>query len=158
MENSLVIEFNKQINREFYSAYLYYAMSAYFSQANYDGLAKYMKKQAIEELEHAQKVYDFMLLRHSAIKFERIEEPDMLFGSPIDVFSKALEHEKFMTHEILKLNEKAKELKDSTSQVFLQDLIFEQAEEEDKFMKILDKITFNPDCACIVERLDAELK
>ncbi len=54
---------NKQVNREFYSAYLYLAMSAYFETANMKGFARWMRVQAKEEQSHAMKMYDFILAR-----------------------------------------------------------------------------------------------
>jgi ferritin len=46
---------NAQINEEFYSAYLYLAMSAYFEDLNLPGFANWMMVQYKEELTHAQK-------------------------------------------------------------------------------------------------------
>ena len=40
---------NKQVNREFYSAYLYLSMSSYFESVNMKGFAHWMKIQAKEE-------------------------------------------------------------------------------------------------------------
>ena len=54
---------NKQINREFYSAYLYLAMSAYFESANMKGFAKWMRIQGKEEQAHALKLYDYVIAR-----------------------------------------------------------------------------------------------
>ena len=48
MDNKINELLNAQINHEFYSAYLYLAMSTYFSEINMDGFANYMKKQAKE--------------------------------------------------------------------------------------------------------------
>ena len=44
---------NKQVNREFYSAYLYLAMSAHFETVTMKGFAHWMRIQAIEEQVHA---------------------------------------------------------------------------------------------------------
>jgi ferritin len=54
---------NKQVNREFYSAYLYLAMSAHFEAANMKGFANWMRIQAKEEQGHALKMYDFIIAR-----------------------------------------------------------------------------------------------
>ena len=47
---------NKQVNREFYSAYLYLSMSSYFETTNLKGFAKWMRIQAKEEQSHALKI------------------------------------------------------------------------------------------------------
>ena len=55
MDNTLLENINKQINREFYAAYLYFAMATYFAEINMEGFAKLTKNHAKEELEHAKK-------------------------------------------------------------------------------------------------------
>ena len=52
--------FNAQINAEFYSSYLYLAMSAYFATVNLPGFAHWMRGQAQEELAHGMKFFDFV--------------------------------------------------------------------------------------------------
>ena len=158
MENRVNIAFNKQLNKEFYSAYLYFGMSYYFSNINLDGFAKYMKKQAKEELKHAQKFYDYMLLRHFDIHLERIEEPDISFSSSLSVIERALSHEKFITSEIINLSNLSEEMNDLASEIFLQEFILEQVEEEDKFFKMYERIKYNEECGCTIEHIDHELK
>ena len=48
---------NSQINREFYSAYLYISMAAHFESINLKGFAHWMRIQANEELGHAMRLY-----------------------------------------------------------------------------------------------------
>lgn len=48
---------NNQINAEVYSSYLYLSIAAYFQDLNLNGLAQWMKMQALEELTHAMKSY-----------------------------------------------------------------------------------------------------
>jgi len=158
MENRVDLAFNRQLNKEFYSAYLYFGMSSYFSSINLDGFAKYMKDQAKEELEHANMFYDYMLLRHFNIKLERIEEPDSDFSSALSVIERALSHEKYITSEIINLSNLSKDTGDTMSEIFLQKLIMEQAEEEDKFLKMYERIKYNEECGCTVEHIDCELK
>ena len=43
---------NAQINKEFYSAYLYLAMSAYFDEIGLKGFSHWTKVQAREEVDH----------------------------------------------------------------------------------------------------------
>lgn len=53
-----------QINREFYSAYLYLSMSAYFESINLKGFSHWMRLQAKEEVGHAMKLYDYLSSPH----------------------------------------------------------------------------------------------
>jgi ferritin len=50
--------FNKQINEELFSAYLYLSMSAQFETLNLGGFAHWMRVQAQEETSHAMKFYN----------------------------------------------------------------------------------------------------
>ncbi len=159
MDVNLAQEFNKQINKELYSAYLYFAMSTYFAETSYNGFTKYMKEQAIEELGHAQKFYDFLLLRQAKISFDVIQPPEeIVWINPADVLEHALNHEKFVTSLINDLYNKAQEAKDQASTLFLQQFIFEQAEEESKMRTLLDRIKTVQECPCGLQSLDRELK
>ena len=48
---------NQQINKEFYSAYLYLDFSNYFEDAGLDGFANWYKIQAQEQRDHAMLFY-----------------------------------------------------------------------------------------------------
>ncbi len=56
MDNQLLEDLNTQLNREFYAAYLYFAMATYFTEINMEGFAKLTKNHAKEELDHARRI------------------------------------------------------------------------------------------------------
>jgi len=60
MKEKVKTALNRQINAEFYSAYLYLSMSAYFESRKLKGMSHWMKRQASEELEHAMKLYGYL--------------------------------------------------------------------------------------------------
>ena len=47
---------NAQINAEYYSSYLYLAMSAYCAEANLKGFANWFRVQSQEEMVHVMKL------------------------------------------------------------------------------------------------------
>ena len=51
---------NGQINAELYSSYLYLSMASYFKRLSFDGFARWMEVQALEELTHAMKFFSFV--------------------------------------------------------------------------------------------------
>ena len=55
-------ELNEQINKELYSSYLYLSMSAYCASTGFMGFANWMRIQAQEELGHAMKIFDYVIL------------------------------------------------------------------------------------------------
>lgn len=156
MDNKINELLNKQINHEFYSAYLYFAMSTYFSEITMDGFAKYMMQQAKEELSHAQRIYDYLLLCNEKISLQRIEMPENDWVNAKDVFEAALNHEIAVSNAIREIYTFALDLKDFAAMNFLNWFIDEQLEEEEKFRKIVDKINTFDDCNCTIEQLNRE--
>lgn len=157
MDKKLMEALNKQINNEFYSAYLYLSMAAYFDSASLEGFAKWMKVQAKEEMGHAMKLYGFLNDRNEPIILEQIGKPPSKFTSPQDVFKKSLAHEKGVTATINKLYDLANKVKDISAVVILQWYITEQVEEEKSASVVLEKLKLVPSDSPALLMLDAEL-
>ncbi len=121
---------NEQMKNEFYSAYQYLSMAAYCESENLPGFAHWMRTQAREETEHAMKFYDFILDRNGRVVLRGIEGPVVEFGSPLEVFERALGHEQEVTAMINDLYGLAVRENDYASQAFLQWFVTEQVEEE----------------------------
>lgn len=116
------------------------SMAAYLEHNTYEGFATYMIEQAKEENDHAMKIYDYLNDRGVQAKLGSIEEPSHEFDSVLDVFEKALAHEKFITKQIHELADMAMELKDHATLSFLKWFIDEQVEEEATFETHIDYI------------------
>ena len=157
MDNSLLEGLNKQINKELYSAYLYFGMSAYFKDINMEGFGKIIKEQAKEELNHAKRIYRYLITRDEKINLYPIEAPENNWINPIDAIKSALHHEKTVTSSIEKLYETSKEVKDYAGEIFLQWFIKEQVEEEEKFRNLLSKIENIKNFDCEIINMDREL-
>jgi len=121
---------NVQINKEFYSAYLYLSMSAYFESSNMPGSAKWMRTQFGEEQMHALKMYDYVLDQSGSVTLQAIDQPTLKWKSAAGVWENVLEHEKKVTALIHKLYALAVEEKDYATQTFLAWFVTEQIEEE----------------------------
>jgi ferritin len=131
---------NKQLNAELYSAYMYLSMTAWFEAMNLDGFASWMKAQALEEMEHAMKFYNFINERGGRVKLMPIEGPPTDWDSPVDVFEAGFKHEQYVTSLINDLVDLAIQEKDHATQIFLQWFVTEQVEEEANFGSILEKL------------------
>ena len=139
---------NDQIKWELQSSYLYLGMAAYLSDAKFDGVAKWMRVQAKEEVEHAMKFYEYIEERGNRVVLQPIPAPDKEWTDVNDVMEKSLKHEQFVTSLIYKLVDLAAEEKDHATSVFLQWFVKEQVEEESTFRDIVDKLSFmKPTCA-----------
>ena len=133
-------ELNEQVNKEFFSAYLYLAMEAYCTKIGLPGFAHWMRLQYEEENMHVTKMYDYILDQGGEIHLKQIEEPGKEFGTPLEIFEKTLEHEQFITRSINDLMGLAIEERDYATQTFLQWYVSEQVEEEANVNDILNPL------------------
>ncbi len=131
---------NDQINAEFYSAYLYLAMSAYLEDRDLPGMAHWMRMQYEEEIFHALKFFDFMIDRGARVILKAIDAPPTEFGTVEDVFAEVLAHEQKVTALIHNLYKMAVEEGDYPTQSLLQWFIDEQVEEEKNANDVLARV------------------
>jgi ferritin len=148
---------NEQIRNELFSAYQYLSMAAYCESENLPGFAQWMRAQAREETEHAMKFYDFILDRNGRVVLEGIDGPLVQFGSPLEVFEKALEHERRVTAMINDLYGLAARENDYASQTFLQWFVAEQVEEEKNTGDVVETLRMVGDKSEALFLLDREL-
>ena len=123
MNKKLLELFNKQINLEFYTGYLYYAMSTYFDRIMMKSFSLQMKHMASFELELAQKMYDYLILRNEKLIFQKIKEPKADWHDVSNVFSDILVHEEMLFCEVQNLHEIAKDMADIAMSEFLSDIL-----------------------------------
>jgi ferritin len=131
---------NRQIVAEYYSAYLYLSMSAYFESVNLGGFAKWMRVQALEELTHGTKIFDYVNERGGRVLLDGIEKPLLKWTSPLVAFQDAYKHEQKVTGMINKLVDLAIKEKDHATENFLQWFVAEQVEEEASADGIVQKL------------------
>jgi ferritin len=148
---------NNQINAEFYSAFIYLSMAGYFEGHNLPGFAHWMVKQYGEEVEHAMKFFKYINERGGKVMLKAIEQPPVVFDSPLDIFQKALAHEKKVTGMINKLVDIADEEKDRATHVFLHWFIDEQVEEEKNASDIVEMLKMVGDKGHALIMLDRQL-
>jgi ferritin len=150
MDKKLQDLYQDQIKNEWYSAYLYLSMAAYFAANNLDGFAHWMRKQAGEEQVHGQKMFDFLIDRGVKVILQAIPQPPSDFSSPTDVFEKSLEHERKVTGLIHAIADQSEKSNDHPSKVFIQWFVTEQVEEEKNAFKIVEMLRkIKPDSSAI---------
>lgn len=149
---------NKQINAEFYSGYLYLAMSAYFRHQNLNGFAKWMRIQTIEEATHAMKLFDYVLERGGKANLTKVDAIEAKWKNIIEVFEESLAHERGVTKCINDLIDLCMKEKDNATLNLLQWFINEQVEEEAKVEEILQQLKMIKGEGQGMLLLDRELK
>jgi len=143
MDRKMEDALNKQINMEYYSAYLYFSMSAYFESINLKGFAGWMRVQGMEELTHTKRFYDFMIARGSRVILTEIAAPPTEWDSPLTAFEDALKHEQLVTSRINSHVDLSLELKDHATNSFLQWFVTEQVEEESSVDEVIQSLKLN---------------
>lgn len=149
--------FNEQINKEFFSSYLYLSMASDLEEKNLKGFAHWMKIQAEEELLHALKLFDYIHERAGRVILEAVKKPPSHWKTPIDIFENAYNHEVGITKSINALLELSEKEKDPASSAFLQWYIEEQVEEEANALEVLNKLKLIKDSSSALYMLDNEL-
>lgn len=147
---------NNQIQLELKSAYAYLAMSSCFEERNLEGFARWMRRQAEEELEHAMKFFDYLHDRGGRVKLQTIEQPGGPIVSPLAAFETALHHEQRVTGSINSIYALAVQENDFASQSFLNWFVDEQVEEEKNAEYAIEQLKMAGDNQAALLMLDRE--
>ena len=148
---------NGQLNSEFYSAYLYLSMAAYFESVGLKGFSNWMRVQNQEEQFHATKLYNYILERGGKVVLRQIVAPPSGWNSPLGIFEATLEHEHNVTGMINNLIYLAREEKDNASEIFMQWYVNEQVEEEDNSSTVLSQLKLIKDSPQALYIMDKQM-
>ena len=139
MNEKIAALLNEQINKEFYSAYLYLDMSNYYDERDLDGYANYYMVQAQEERDHALLFMKYMQNNGLKVTLEAIGKPDKVYSSVLDPLEAAAEHERYVTSLINDIYHEAHAGKDYRTMKFLDWFVDEQMEEEENADKMISR-------------------
>jgi ferritin len=131
---------NDQINLEFCSAYAYLGMAAYFDQTAFTGFAKWMQVQSKEELDHANRFFQYVVERGGKVTLQTIPQPKCEYKSPLEAFKASLGHEQKVSAAICAIYELATAEKDYPTHSFLKWFLDEQVEEEKSVSEMIAKL------------------
>ena len=148
---------NEQINKEYYSAFLYLSMSAWLQGKGFPGFANWMYIQYQEEMTHGNKFFKYVHDRGSQVVLKAIAQVETDFENVTSVFEKALEHEQFVTASISKIMDVAVAESDYATQSFLKWFIDEQVEEEKNVNDILAQLEYVKEDSAAILMLDRAL-
>jgi ferritin len=136
LENAL----NEQLNLELISAYAYLGMAAYFQQTPFTGFGRWMELQSHEELEHAQKFFNYIGERNGKVRLKALPEPKGTYQSALEVFQTSLGHEQRVSAAICGIYDLALAEKDFATLSFLKWFLDEQVEEEKSVGEMVSKL------------------
>ena len=130
----------QQINKEFYSAYLYLDMSNYYYGKNLDGFGNWFKIQAQEERDHAMLMLQYLQNNDVPVTLEAVAKPDAELKANMDPLKAGLAHEQYVTSLIHAIYEAAYEARDFRTMQFLDWFVKEQGEEETNATDLIKKM------------------
>ena len=139
MNEKVAFLLNQQINKEFYSAYLYLDISNYYDEQDLDGYAHYYMVQAQEERDHALLFLKYMQINGLKVTLDAIAKPDKAYASLLEPLEAAAEHERYVTALINDIYHEAHQAKDYRTMKFLDWFVNEQMEEEDNADSMINR-------------------
>jgi len=148
---------NDQLQKEFYSAYLYLSIEAYFASKNLNGFANWFRVQAQEERDHAMIFFNYITKVGGRVTLKQIDAPKTEFASIEEALKLTLEHEQFVTKSIYGIVDAALEERDHKTNAFLQWFVNEQVEEEENADSNIKKFELVKGDGRGIMMLDAEL-
>ena len=149
---------NEQVNKEFYSAYLYLDFANYYAEAGLDGFANWYRVQAQEERDHAMLFLQYLLNNEVKVAFDAIAKPEWEHDDNMAPLKKALEHEKYVTASINDIYTAAYEARDFRTMQLLDWFVKEQGEEEKNASDMITKMELFGTDAKGLYMLNSELK
>lgn len=148
---------NVQVNKEFYSAYLYLDFSNYYADQGLNGFANWYKIQAQEERDHAMLFIQYLQNNGCKVSLEAIDKPEVKLASFSDPLKAGYEHEQYVTGLIHTIYEAAHGAKDFRTTQFLHWFVKEQGEEEANAEGLIKKYELFGSDARALYLLDSEL-
>ncbi|MEL9939585.1 MAG: ferritin [Ignisphaera sp.] len=145
---------NRQLNQELQNAYLYLSIASYFDELSLSGFAHYFKVQAREELEHAMKIYSYIIDRGGRVELFEVPKPKSGWGSILEAIEEFYRAETENTKKIWNLVELARSKGDKATESFLKWFIDEQVEEEKNAADLLAKVKLVKDSPAALLALD----
>lgn len=158
MLNEKVVQLlNNQVNKEFYSAYLYLQFANFYVEEGLNGFANWYQIQAQEERDHAMLFMQYMQNNDAKVTLEAIDKPAVDLKEKKDPLEAGLAHEQYVTSLIHAIYDAAAQEKDFRTMQFLDWFIKEQGEEETNASDLIKKMELFGSDAKGLYMLDQEL-
>lgn len=158
MLNQKVAELlNTQVNKEFYSAYLYLHFANFYTEQGLSGFANWYQIQAQEERDHALLFVKYLQNNDCPVVYEAIDKPAAELHDKMDPLAAGLAHEQYVTSLIHTIYEAAYEARDFRTMQFLDWFVKEQGEEETNASDLVKKMELFGGDSKGLYMLDSEL-
>lgn len=127
----------EQIRNEFNASHQYLATAVWFDNEDLPRLAKFFYQQSVEERHHAMMIVQYFLDRGITVDLGSIDPPVSRFSAPREAIYLALEQEKAVTEQMVRLARTARDEGDYIGEQFMQWFLKEQVEEVSNMTTLL---------------------
>ena len=151
-------KFNEQITLEFEANMVYRQLAIEADKQDLSGFGTWLRAQADEEIEHANKFINHLLARGGSPVIGALSAPSVAAEpSALTIFQAALDHEKKVSEAIRELYRAAEAAGDIDARPILNWFVDEQLEEEDTVGEIVGQLELIDGDGSGLLRLDSEL-
>ncbi len=157
LDKKVVDLLNQQVNKEFYSAYLYLDFSNFYYDEGLEGFGNWYRIQAQEERDHAMLMLQYLQNNGEKVVLEAIDKPSVEITDAKSVLEAGLKHEQYVTGLIHTIYDAAYSVKDFRTMQFLDWFVKEQGEEENNAETLVKKFELFGDDPKSLYMLDNEL-
>jgi len=158
LSNDLEKKFQDQITLEYAASVTYRQLAIEAEEQDLTGIAAWLRNQAAEELEHADKFIQHVIDRGNHAAIGTINAPHVAPGlTVLEIFEAALAHEQKVSESIRELYRSADKEGDYDSRPLLNWFVDEQVEEESTVSEIIGRLRLVGEDGSGLLRIDAEL-
>lgn len=157
LDQKVISLLNEQVNKEFYSAYLYLDFANYYVDQGLVGFANWFQVQAQEERDHAMLFMKYLQNNDESVTLEAIAKPNVALGDNMAPLKASLAHEQYITASIHNIYDAAYGVKDFRTMQFLDWFVKEQGEEETNATDLIKKMELFGSDAKSLYLLDQEM-
>lgn len=129
---------NEQVTSEANASQAYLQMSLWCEDRGLEGSAKFFRQHVAEELDHRERIMDYMIESGVKVTIGELPAPKNDFSNLVEVVNAAYAHEVLVTKEIHTLASMALDVRDFNTFNMLQWFIAEQREELMLFRSVQD--------------------
>lgn len=132
--------FISQIQHEIQNSFVYKNISAHLLNIGLKNLGDYFKSSSNEELEHRDKLIDYLIDRNISVEIPNIEMIKVDLSSMLNIANFTLQREEFTTEKIREMVKQANNDNDYLAYEFLLSFLHLQRQEEAESQNLVDNI------------------
>ncbi len=140
MDKEIGDALSRQVIDELDSFYLYLQMAAWFDENHLSGFGAWLRRQAHEEVSHAQTIFNYLAGRGATVSLGQVAARHYTFSTVREVMDQILLRGKFVGSGISRLLDRAEAAGDDETTALLTWLAAVQLQEEAVMIDMLERV------------------